>query len=90
MGSIGLRTRPRDDENIEIFLRDHPQMNVSDAVRWLFEDYRRRHDSSVRESKDQKLDDIREAVGVIDQKLQMLLGEHGCHPVERGKTESPN
>lgn len=70
----------RDEENIEFLLSVQPHMNVSEALRWLLEDYRRRHDGDTRESKDHKLDELREASGVIDRKLTMLMRHSGLSP----------
>lgn len=76
--SINVRLGERDKENLRFILADQAHMNISEVVRWLMEDYRRKHDQ--RESKDHKLDDIREAVGLLDRKLVMLMRAQGLLP----------
>lgn len=76
--NINVRLGDRDKENLRFVLESQPQMNISEVVRWLLEDHRRRHDT--RESKDHKLDEIREATGVIDRKITMLMRHNGLLP----------
>jgi hypothetical protein len=75
-----LRTE-RDIENMKMLQEEHPHMNQSEILRWLIEDWRLRHDT--RTSKAHKLDDIIEAVDVIDRKVMLLLKASGIEPCQK-------